>query len=82
MVDTRKPERARDEGTAGHPAPTHPPFGSPAEHLSEIAEILAAGLTRLRARKSSGLLPREPDFSLGTLAQQSGAVAGIEGDTP
>jgi hypothetical protein len=55
---------------------------SPAERLSEIAEILATGLTRLRARKSSGLLPREPDFSLGSLAQQSGAVAGKEGDTP
>ena len=52
------------------------------EYLAEIAEILAAGLTRLWARKSSGLLPREPDFSLGTLAQQSGAVAGKEGDTP
>jgi hypothetical protein len=50
--------------------------------LDEIAEILALGLTRLRARKSSGLLPGEPDFSLGSLGQQSGAVAGIEGDTP
>jgi hypothetical protein len=55
---------------------------SPAERLSEIAEILAAGLLRLHARKSSGLLPGEPDFSLGSLAQQSGVVAGIEGDTP
>jgi hypothetical protein len=52
-----------------------------AERLAEIAEILAVGLTRLRARKSSGLLPGEPDFSLGTLAQQSGAVAGKAGDT-
>jgi hypothetical protein len=53
-----------------------------AERLAEIAEILAVGLTRLRARKSSGLLPGESDFSLGTLAQQSGAVAGNKGDTP
>jgi len=51
------------------------------ERLAEIAEILAAGLQRLRARKSSGLLPGEPDFSLETLARQSGAVAEIEGDT-
>jgi hypothetical protein len=51
------------------------------EHLDEVADILANGLVRLRARKSSGLLPGESDFSLGTLAQQSGAVAGIEGDT-
>ena len=53
-----------------------------AERLDEIAEILAAGLQRLRARKSSELLLRESDFSLGPLGQQSGAVAGIEGDTP
>jgi hypothetical protein len=52
------------------------------ERLAEIAEILAAGLMRLRARKSSGLLPREADFSLGTFAHQSGAVAEIEGDIP
>jgi hypothetical protein len=57
-------------------------FPSTAERLSEIAEILAAGLIRLRARKSSGLLPGEPDFSLGSLAQQSGGVAITEGDTP
>jgi hypothetical protein len=55
---------------------------SSAERITEIAEILAAGLMRLRARKSSGLLPGEPDFSLGTLGQQSGAVAVTEGDTP
>jgi hypothetical protein len=52
------------------------------DRLAELAEILAAGLMRLRARKSSGLLPRERDFSLETLARQSGAVAEIEGDTP
>jgi hypothetical protein len=52
------------------------------ERLAEIAEILALGLMRFRARKSSELLPRESSFSLGSLGQQSGAVAGIEGDTP
>jgi hypothetical protein len=52
------------------------------ERLEEVAEILATGLMRLRARKSSGLLPGESGFSLGSLAQQSGAVAGIGGDTP
>jgi hypothetical protein len=55
---------------------------SAAERLDEIAEILAAGLMRLRAPKSSGLLPNGEDFSLGTLARQSGAVAEIEGDMP
>jgi hypothetical protein len=53
----------------------------PEARLTEIAEILAAGLMRLRARKSSALLPGEQDFSLETLARQSGAVAEIEGDT-
>jgi hypothetical protein len=52
------------------------------ERLDEVANILALGLMRLRARKSSGELPTGPDFSLGTLARQSGAVAGIEGDIP
>jgi hypothetical protein len=57
-------------------------LSSPGERLDEIAEILAAGLMRLRAEKSTGLLPGERDFSLGTLAQQSAPVAGNEGDTP
>jgi hypothetical protein len=55
---------------------------SPAERIAEIAEILAAGLMRLRARKSSRLLPAGADFLVGTLAHQSGAVAEIEGGTP
>ena len=52
------------------------------EHLAEIAEILATGLQRARARKSSALLPGERDFSVEPLARQSGAVAIIEGDIP
>lgn len=51
------------------------------ERLDEIAEILALGLMRLRERKSSGKLPAGADFSLGSLALQSGAVAGLEGDS-
>jgi hypothetical protein len=35
--------------------PLHPDRMSAAERLDEIAEILAAGLMRLRARKSSPL---------------------------
>jgi hypothetical protein len=50
------------------------------ERLDEVAEILSLGLMRLRARKSSGKLPTGPDFSLGPLALQSGAVAEFEGD--
>ena len=62
------------------PASNHEPDA--AERLDEVAKILAAGLMRLRARKSSGLLPTGEDFLLGTLARQSGAVAELEGDTP
>ncbi len=51
------------------------------EGLDEVAEILSLGLMRLRARKSSGKLPTGPDFSLGSLALQSGAVAGLEGES-
>jgi hypothetical protein len=53
-----------------------------AERLAEIAEILAAGLQRRLARKSSPLLPGERDFSLGTLGRRSGGAPEIEGDTP
>jgi hypothetical protein len=49
--------------------------------LNEIAEILAVGLIRLQARKSSGKMPTGPDFSLGSLALQSGAVAESEGES-
>jgi hypothetical protein len=52
------------------------------QRITEIAEILAAGLMRLRARKSSGLLPARADFFVGSLARQSGAVAEFEGDSP
>jgi hypothetical protein len=52
-----------------------------AERLDEIADILALGLQRLRARKSSGNLPTGADFSLGPLARQSGAVAELEGES-
>jgi hypothetical protein len=52
------------------------------ERLAEIAEILAIGLQRAWARKSSALLPRERGLSLEPLGQQSGGVAGTEGDAP
>lgn len=51
------------------------------ERLDEVAEILATGLMRLRIRKSSGNLSTGPDFLLGSLALQSGAVAGLEGES-
>jgi len=42
------------------------------ERLAEIAEILAAGLMRLRARQSSSLSPESGESSLDYLAHQSG----------
>jgi len=51
------------------------------ERLDEVADILALGLQRLQARKSSGKLPTAPDFLLGPLARQSGAVAELEGES-
>jgi hypothetical protein len=52
------------------------------ERIAEIADILATGLMRLRARKSSGLLHTGADFSVGSLPRQSGAVAEVESDGP
>ena len=45
---------------------------SPAERLAEIAEILAAGLVRLRARQSSQLSCNFGESSLDCAATQSG----------
>ena len=42
------------------------------ERLAEIAEILAAGLMRLRARQSSSLSPDSGESSLDCFAHQSG----------
>lgn len=41
------------------------------ERISEIAEILAAGLTRLRARKSSQISPHTGESSLDISATES-----------
>ena len=40
------------------------PAEIPCDHLAEIATILAAGLLRLRSRKSSPNLPSETDSPL------------------
>ncbi len=45
---------------------------SAAQRLSEIAEILAAGLMRLRARKSSQISPDGGESSLDCAGTQSG----------
>jgi hypothetical protein len=54
------------------PNPLSPSAMSPAERLAEIAEILAAGLVRLRARQSTPLLPSPGESSLDCAGDQSG----------
>jgi hypothetical protein len=50
----------------------HPDRLTPDERLSEIAEILALGLTRLRARQSSALPADLGESLLDCAANQSG----------
>jgi hypothetical protein len=49
-----------------------PEMMTPAERLTEIGEILAEGLMRLRARQSSSLSPDYGESSLDCSAHQSG----------
>jgi hypothetical protein len=51
------------------------PIEDPTGHLTEIAEILAAGLTRLEARKSSRKTTEFGESSLHFSPDQSGGVA-------
>jgi hypothetical protein len=51
-----------------------------ADRLDEIAEILATGLMRLRARKSSQISPDCGEISLDILADQSGPDPKIAGE--
>jgi hypothetical protein len=51
---------------------------SAAERLDEISEILAAGLMRLRARKSSPLSPDHGESSLDFSPDQGGHAPGKE----
>ena len=52
--------------------PLHPSHMSAAERLAEVAEILAAGLLRLKARKSSALSAHRGESSLDCPGHQSG----------
>ena len=58
--------------TASIPNPLSPRHLSASERLAEIAEILAAGLMRLRARQSSPLSPECGESSLDCPGNQSG----------
>jgi hypothetical protein len=52
--------------------PLHPNHLTAPERLAELANILAAGLMRLRARQSTPLSADCGDSSLDCAAQQSG----------
>jgi hypothetical protein len=51
--------------------PLHPDLMDPAERLDELAKILAAGLMRMWARKSSQLSATQGESSLDCAPHQS-----------
>ena len=57
------------------PNPLHPRHMTAAERLDEIADILAAGLIRLRARKSSPISDDRRESSLDFSPDRSGHVS-------
>jgi hypothetical protein len=64
-------ERRGDPGVDAGSWPSAP------AHLAEIAEILAVGVMRLRARKSSGLSAYPGESSLDFTPDQSGHAKGL-----
>jgi hypothetical protein len=61
------------------PNPISPPDTAATERIAELAEILVAGLMRLRARKSSPKCADCGEISLDILARQSGPDPNIAG---
>ena len=62
------------------PNPLSPDRMSAPERLAEIAEILAAGLMRLRARKSTPLSPHSGESSLDCAAHRSSHAGALKAD--
>lgn len=60
--------------------PLHPELMEPAERLDEVAAILAAGLMRLKLRKSSHLSTVSGESSLDCAAHQSGHADRLTSD--
>ncbi len=52
--------------------PLHPDLMTPAERIAEIGRLLAAGLIRMQAQKSSTLSAAGGDSSFDILALKSG----------
>jgi hypothetical protein len=57
--------------------PLNPNRMTPAERLDEIAEILAAGLIRIRARQSTPLSAERRESSLDCAAHRSSHADGL-----
>jgi hypothetical protein len=71
----RAPPKQKLPGVDGARAGANAPRAdemTPAARLAEIAEILAAGLSRLKARQSSGIPADFGESSLDCPGQQSG----------
>jgi hypothetical protein len=60
--------------------PLHPSHMSADERLAEVADILAAGLMRLRLRQSTPLSGDVGDSSLDCAAHQSGHANALTDD--
>jgi len=58
-----------------------PHIPSADDRITEIAELLALGLSRIQARKASGLIDHTGDVSLDISPDQSGHAAPLEGRT-
>jgi hypothetical protein len=72
MADTSPTERDRTSDRLRPANPVSPAVMAAKERLAEIAEILAAGLQRLRARKSSQKSREFGESSLDITGHQSG----------
>jgi len=65
--------------TTGGPNAVHPTLMTPDERVREISEILAGGLTRLKARQSSRLSADRGESSLDCAGDQSGHANVLNG---
>jgi hypothetical protein len=63
------------------PNPYIPQELAPTDRIAEVAEILAAGLMRLRARKSSRIFGEGGESSVDFMPHQSGHANGFSRET-
>jgi hypothetical protein len=75
----KRPSSCSNFGARGMNA-LDPDLMTTAERLDEIAEILSAGLTRLRSRQSSQLSAASQESSFDCAAHQSGHANVLTGD--